>query len=254
MTPRRRWDDFSRPAPPRRSVEGGVVVAKPGAVSEPLAAEMVAAALVECAPQILARGRTYARAGQVVAVQAGQRGFTAQIQGSAARPYEVRLDRTTISGADRVAADCTCPYGCDDGWCKHAAALAYVAAFLLDRDAASRFAWTGQPEQAPFAQGVEDADAAGPDEAVRSAVPPSIAGVAVLPASTLRLDEADLATLRNPLPRRSAAALLAAAEALVPHPWSASPVRSQAPEEDSVTPIDLRESGSTDPRRGFSGW
>ena len=56
----------------------------------------------------------------------------------------MRLDRTVISGSDRVAADCTCPYGCDYDWCKHAAALAYVAAFLLDRDPDVRAVWTGQ--------------------------------------------------------------------------------------------------------------
>jgi hypothetical protein len=191
-------------APPRRAVEGGVVVAKPGKVDDPSAADLVAAAEMESAPQILARGRTYARAGQVVAVQVEPRGFSAQIQGTGSKPYEVRLDRTTISGSDRVAADCTCPYGCDDGWCKHAAALAYVAAFLLDRDLTARAAWTGAPSSST------------PDDA---GIPGTIADTAVVPASALTLHPDDLATLRNPLPRQDAQDLMAVAESLVPHPW-----------------------------------
>jgi hypothetical protein len=198
-------------APPRRAVEGGVVVARPGKVSDPMAAELVAAAEMESAPQILARGRTYARAGQVVAVQVEPEGFSAQIQGTTAAPYEVRLDRVTISGSDRVAADCTCPYGCDDGWCKHAAALAYVAAFLLERDQAARAAWAGAtPTPGP----------AGPDPG--SGIPGTIADTAVVPASALTIGPDDLATLRSPIPRRDAQQLLAAAEALVPHPWGPS--------------------------------
>ena len=205
---RRPWGSFYD-VPPRRSVEGGVVVASPGRVSDPLAAELVAAAEMECAPQILARGRTYARAGQVVAVQVEHRGFSAQVQGTGATPYEVRLDRTTISGSDRVAADCTCPYGCDDGWCKHAAALAYVAAFLLDRDTTARADWTG----ATPAIGPGAVDGTG------TAVPGSIAGAAVVTASALTLAPDDLATLRSPIPSRDARELLEEAESLVTHPW-----------------------------------
>ncbi len=199
---RGRWDFFD--TPPRRSVEGGVVVAKPGKVGHSLAADLVAAAEMESEPQILARGRTYARAGQVVAVQARHMGFSAQIQGTDARPYQVRLDRTTISGSDRVAADCTCPYGCDYGWCKHAAALAYVAAFLLDRDPAARAAWTGTP-----------ATTTSPDPGS----PGTIADIAVVPASALTLNPEDLATLREPVARQDPHELLTAAQLFVPHPW-----------------------------------
>lgn len=199
---RGRWGFYE--APPRRSVEGGVVVAKPGKVNDSLAAELVAAAEMESAPQILARGRTYARAGQVVAVQVESEGFSAQIQGTGSKPYQVRLDRTTISGSERVAASCSCPYGCDYGWCKHAAALAYVAAFLLDRDPTARAEWTGEPSSA-----------ASPN----AAIPGTIADTAVVPASALTLDPDDLATLRTPPPRQDAQELLAAAEAFVPHPW-----------------------------------
>ena len=49
---------------------------------------------MESAPQILARGRTYARAGQVVAVHVGAKGFSAQIQGAHAQAavYKAYVD------------------------------------------------------------------------------------------------------------------------------------------------------------------
>lgn len=193
MTPRS-WDGGWYEARPRRAVEGGVVVAKPGKVTGALAAEMVAAAEMETSSAILARGRTYARAGQVVALEVDEGRFSAQIQGSASEPYRVGLRRTVISGSDRIAADCSCPYGCDMGWCKHAAALAYVAAHLLDTQVATVAAWTGDDDAGPPAGG---------------AGPAAVAG----------LSEEDLATLRRPAPVLDAAALLAAAEELVPHPW-----------------------------------
>jgi hypothetical protein len=42
-----------------------------------------------------------------------------------------------------------------------------------------------------------------------------------VPGSALTLSADDLATLRSPIPRRDAQELLAAAEALVPHPSDA---------------------------------
>ncbi len=192
MSPRGRWGGYYE-ARPRRAVQGGVVVANPGKVTDPVAVEVVEAAVMETGDKILARGRTYARAGQVVEVHTEPRAFSAQIQGSGKKPYEVRLDRTVISGSDRVAADCTCPYGCDFGWCKHAAALAYVAAFLLDRDPDVRAEWAGE----------DPAARRGSDQ------PP--------PTVVLAADE--LEALRSPLPFVDVRALLAAADAVVPHPW-----------------------------------
>jgi hypothetical protein len=186
----RDWATY-RPAP-RKEVEGGVAVGKPGAVTVPAAEDLVAAAVLECEPQILPRGRTYARAGQVMAVAIADGEITGQIQGTGARPYEVRLFRTRISGADRVGAACTCPYGCDDGWCKHAAALAYVGAALIDRDAVLRGAWTGE---AP--QGAVDG---------------------VVPASAVVVDDAVLAVLRSAPPDRDPAQVLAWAAGIVPLP------------------------------------
>ena len=89
----------------------------------------------------------------------------------------------------------------------------------------------------------DDADGVEREAGPRAGVPPRIAGIAVLPASSLRLDDEDLATLRSPFPQRSAAALLAAAEAFVPHPWSADSARPQETEAGSEAPIDLREPG-----------
>ncbi|HQR79270.1 MAG TPA: SWIM zinc finger family protein [Actinomycetota bacterium] len=132
-------------AKPRIAVKGGVKVPKPGKVTEPAALDLVEAATTECTSAILARGRTYARAGQVIGVEAGAEGFSAKIQGSSRTPYQVRLDKVVISGSDRIQADCTCPYGCDFDWCKHAAALAYVAAFLVDTQPATRAIWSGDP-------------------------------------------------------------------------------------------------------------
>lgn len=209
---RERWPRYYDAAP-RREVEGGVVVATPGRVTAVLAAEMVAAAEMETQPHVLARGRTYARAGQVVAVQVEPGAFSAQIQGTSDRPYEVRLDRTTISGADRVAADCTCPYGCDDGWCKHAAALAYVAAFLLERDPQVRTAWAGA--DSPVGDPDPDGDGA-PD--APGGLAAAIAETAVVTASALTLSADELAALRSPIPLRDPAGLLEAARAIVPLP------------------------------------
>jgi hypothetical protein len=146
VSPRSRGGWFE--AKPRIAVEGGVAVPKPGKVTHPAALDILHAAEVETSAAILGRGRTYARAGQVLGLEADDQGFSARIQGSARRPYTVRLAKVVISGSDRIDATCTCPYGCDYGWCKHAAALAYVAAFLVDTQPATRAVWVGeQPTQ-----------------------------------------------------------------------------------------------------------
>jgi uncharacterized Zn finger protein len=143
----------------RIAVEGGVAVPKPGKVSDPDALAIIEAAAIETRPPILSRGRTYARAGQVIGVTADAEGFSGRIQGSERRPYEVRLNRHMISGADRIHADCSCPYTCDYDWCKHAAALAYVAAFLVDTQPATRAVWIGE-EPAPEVEELSEADLA----------------------------------------------------------------------------------------------
>lgn len=188
-----RWSDYRQPA--RRSVEGGVVVAKPGKVSHPVAVNLLDAAEMEAGTQFLARGRTYARAGQVMALAMGDAEITAEIQGTERKPYQVRLFRTSISGTDRIGADCTCPWGCDDGWCKHATALAYVAAALLDREAGARARWTGEG-------GDDDGSA--------------VAGL--VPASALVLDDATVAVLRSAPPPHDPEQALRWAAGIVPLP------------------------------------
>lgn len=173
-------------APPRRKVEGGVTVPKPGRVTNPEAQDMVQAAEMETDAKVLARGRTYARQGQVIDVQCEPGMFTARIQGTSSQPYLVRLDRVTISGSERVSADCDCPYGCDFGWCKHAAALAYVAAFLMDVDDEVRSRWAGETAETKVA--------------------------------VAALTEEELAWLGAPPPSIDARELLSRAEAIVPYP------------------------------------
>ncbi len=142
MTPRRdRWVDFDRPYAPRRAVEGGVAVSRPGKVTSAEPARLVALAEGRTTSGIASRGRTYARAGQVVEVRLDGGTASAAIQGSDAAPYAVSL----VHGSDgAVEATCTCPYGCDAvEWCKHAAALAYVVAHLVDADARLAAEWAG---------------------------------------------------------------------------------------------------------------
>ncbi|MBJ8348111.1 SWIM zinc finger family protein [Antrihabitans sp. YC2-6] len=115
----------------------------------------------------LARGKTYARAGQVVAIQVGSGAVTAEVQGSQPLPFTSTLSikpldddaiaelidtvRSTPgmlaeiasgsvprdlgplllpSRASELDFDCTCP---DSGWpCKHVAAVAYLTAEHID--------------------------------------------------------------------------------------------------------------------------
>lgn len=143
MNPFGRGRGFGRPdywdAPARREVEGGVAVARPGRVSGEVASELVAQLAGRTTTGVLSRARTYARAGQVVDVTIDAGEARARIQGSDARPYEVVL----VAEPD-LDADCTCPYGCSRySWCKHAAALVFVLADLLDRDARVQARWDG---------------------------------------------------------------------------------------------------------------
>ncbi len=131
-------------ARPRVAVQAGVAVPKPGKVTDPSAVAIIEAAEMETRAPILSRGRTYARAGQVLGVQVTSESVEASIQGSDRLPYHVVLTKVLISGSERIHASCTCPYTCDYDWCKHAAALAYVAAFLVDTQPATCAVWSGE--------------------------------------------------------------------------------------------------------------
>lgn len=166
MSPTRRG--FGRPeywdAPPRREVHGGVAVSRPGRVTDQVALELVSQLPGRTTPGVLSRARTYARAGQVVDVTVDSGTATARIQGSDAQPYEV-----VLVASPELDADCTCPYGCSTyHWCKHAAALGFVLAHLLERDPAVRGRWDG-------AAAAEVRTVAVPEglvELLRGAIPP----------------------------------------------------------------------------------
>ena len=138
----------------------------------------------------LARGKTYARAGQVVAFRVGTGAVTAEVQGSQPQPFEstfylreldddavaelVTIVRATpgmlaeiVSGslpsslgplllptsAGELDFDCTCP---DSGWpCKHVAAVAYLTAEHLDKHPLDILAIRGV-EMDSLISGVED--------------------------------------------------------------------------------------------------
>lgn len=139
-----RWRAYAAPA---RPVAGGVGVAKPGRVAGETARAIVDDVLDHCTRAIATRARNYARRGQVVGVEVGERSAVAQIQGSDHLPYDVSLAHRPGKG---IVALCDCPYGCTPyGWCKHAGALAYVLADLVDRDPSARERWTGAAESGP---------------------------------------------------------------------------------------------------------
>ncbi len=176
---RERWFDGDRPYAPRISVEGGARVARPGSVTTPAAFALVEAAVRRTSPGIGSRARTYARQGQVVELRVEDGAATAAVQGSDAEPYAVGLVR---SADGDVEASCSCPYGCDAvEWCKHAAALAYVVADLVDRDAgvADRWLGAGSGDEA-------DEDDTAPDPAEVEALAASLEAVAGPPPAAQR--------------------------------------------------------------------
>ena len=59
------------------------------------------------------------------------------------RPYLLSLYRRDFGD---YTADCDCPYGCTElYWCKHAVALAYVVADIIEHDPSILLRWTGDP-------------------------------------------------------------------------------------------------------------
>lgn len=201
MTPRpggrpRDWMDFSTPAAPRREVAGGVAVPRTWKPSTDEAVRLVVTAEGRTTPGIASRGRTYARAGQVVEVRVDRGVASAAVQGSDDAPYAVCLTR--LADGD-VEASCTCPYGCDDvEWCKHAAALAVVVAHLAESVPDVATAWSGGTPGAGTAQD---------------------AGSAHRPAAALPADVPALVTaLRAPLPAGDARERWAAALEVLPLP------------------------------------
>ena len=119
-------------AQPRRAVQGGVVVAKPGKATDPVAMEVVEAAAMETRPKILARRRTYARARQVVEVHTDPR----SPRSSRGSEEDTRMKCVSIAQSSQVRpGEPTAPVptaATTTG--ANTPRLWHVAAFLLDRD------------------------------------------------------------------------------------------------------------------------
>ena len=95
-----RWADWPPPSRPRR-VEGGIKArSKRGAIGEQWWSRRFIAVLESQGMSgRLARGRSYARAGQVLDFKLSQGKVTAQVQGSRARPYQVRIGILPLTSA-----------------------------------------------------------------------------------------------------------------------------------------------------------
>lgn len=106
-------EPFWRTAGPARPVTGGIQIASTrGAVARtPWSGRFLAVVEGLGVGGRLARGRTYARRGQTVSLQVDAGSAAARVQGSAARPYRVRIGVATLSKAqwaavlDALAAD-----------------------------------------------------------------------------------------------------------------------------------------------------
>jgi uncharacterized Zn finger protein len=94
-------DWFPPPSRPRR-VEGGIKArSKRGAIAHTWWSERFIAVLESIGVgSRLQRGRSYARAGQVLALDVAAGIVTAQVQGSRARPYRVRIALTAFGKSD----------------------------------------------------------------------------------------------------------------------------------------------------------
>ncbi len=104
----RSWADWPQPSRPRR-VEGGIKAkSKRGVIGEQWWSRRFIGVLESYGMSgRLARGRAYARAGQVLDFQLTQGKVTARVQGSRLRPYQVRIVVLPLTTAQwrRVTAD-----------------------------------------------------------------------------------------------------------------------------------------------------
>jgi hypothetical protein len=102
-----RWAVWPPPSRPRR-VEGGIKArSRRGAIGEQWWSRRFIAVLESQGMSgRLARGRSYARAGQVLDFKLSQGKVTAQVQGSRVRPYQVRIGVLPLTAAQwRVVQD-----------------------------------------------------------------------------------------------------------------------------------------------------
>jgi superfamily II DNA or RNA helicase len=109
-----------------------------------------------------AAGQAYMRAGRVLGVQADEdaRHMSAEVKGSARRPYRLTIDlHRTKSGAVSIAGECTCTVGFN---CKH------VAAALLKHRQAAAVAAAPAPRPRVLAEDFSMAGARAPSFRMRA--------------------------------------------------------------------------------------
>ncbi|MFE5713022.1 SWIM zinc finger family protein [Streptomyces sp. NPDC056501] len=188
-------------------------------------------------PARLARGKAYARRGHVDAITVTPGRVVAYVHGSRPRPYRTEIRMRTLGDdgwerfldeatarPDHIAAlldkdvphaleavtgllpapgdlvpDCSCP---DDGYpCKHAAALCYQAARLLDEDPFVLFLMRGRGEQELLAELTRRNAARSAAETTAAAPPmPTVPARAALAATAPGAPGAWLPPLPPPLP------------------------------------------------------
>ncbi len=99
-----RWGSGFPPPSKPRAVEGGLQArSKRGAIAQTWWSERFIAVLENIGMgNRLQRGRTYARKGQVISLQVDPGTVSAQVQGSRARPYRVRIGLTAFGKTDWI--------------------------------------------------------------------------------------------------------------------------------------------------------
>ena len=190
MSPRGRWVDYYE-AQPRRAVQGGVVVAKPGKVTDPVAMEVVEAAAMETSDKILAAG------GPTHAPGRSWRSTPIRTRS----PRRSRARRGHRMKCVSIAQSSPGP----TGW----QPTAPVPTAATTTGANTPRLWHTSPRSCWTA--TRTCARSGPAgtrcrRRVRAAPPPVV------------LDTDELEALRRPPPQVDALALLAAADAVVPHP------------------------------------
>jgi uncharacterized Zn finger protein len=99
------YEEFYNPSRPIRTDEGLRTRSRKGKIGQSWWAERWIEAIEGLLdPGRLHRGRSYARAGQVLAVEEAGGGITARVQGSQPRPYRVTLRLQPLSDAQWAAA------------------------------------------------------------------------------------------------------------------------------------------------------
>ena len=132
-----RWDSLYPPARPPRPVKDGLrAKSKRGAIGETWWSQRFIEVLEDFheGPR-LARGRAYARGGQVIDMDVGAGEVTALVQGSRARPYSVSIGVTVLGDADWARVE--------EAMASQAVFLARLLAGEMPHEIGDAFAATG---------------------------------------------------------------------------------------------------------------